>query len=234
MRVRFGDCVLDSETRELSRAGARVHLSPKAFDLLGLLLELRPKAIPKSEVHRRLWPGTFVSDGTLTSLVAEVRSAIGDTRGARLIRTVQRFGYAFSGEAESTGPGVRATQFAHRLFGRHGKEIALEEGETVLGRDRQSTIFLDSGRVSRRHARIRIDGEQATIEDLESSNGTTVRGDRISAPEPIRDGDVIGLGGIELTYRIFPLSGSTEAESPARSRPAGSPRRKSPIRRGWR
>ena len=69
MRVRFGDCVLDSDTRQLSVRGEAVHLSPRAFQFLELLLESRPRALSKSEIHERLWPGTFVSDGTLASLL---------------------------------------------------------------------------------------------------------------------------------------------------------------------
>jgi DNA-binding winged helix-turn-helix (wHTH) protein len=79
MRVRFGKCVLDSETRELLVSGKPFHISPKAFELLEILIESRPRALSKSEIHERLWRDTFVSDGTLTSLLAEVRSAIGDT-----------------------------------------------------------------------------------------------------------------------------------------------------------
>lgn len=224
MRIRFGDCVLDSDTRELLRSSVPVHLSPKGFELLGLLLERRPKAVPKAEVHERLWPGTFVSDGTLTSLVAEVRGAIGDTEDSRLIRTVHRFGYAFSGDAESptadTGGNPR---FAYRVFARLGREIALIEGESVVGRDPESAVFLDDVSVSRRHARIRITGDSATIEDLESKNGTSVGERRITAPYPLRDGDAFRVGSVEMTYRLFPLSGSTQTAPPdrrARSRTA--------------
>lgn len=219
MRVRFGDCVLDTETRVLSRGAEPVHLSPKGFELLRLLLERRPKAVSKSEVHESLWPGTFVSDGTLTSLVAEVRSAIGDAEAAQ-IRTVHRFGYAFSGAAE-TAPEKRAAppRFAYRLLGRHGREIALPEGESIVGRDPEATAFIDDGSVSRRHARIRIADGVATIEDLQSKNGTALRGEKISVPQPLQDGDVIGFGFLDLTYRVFPLSGSTEtASSRARAR----------------
>jgi DNA-binding winged helix-turn-helix (wHTH) protein len=94
MRIRFGKCVLDSETRELSVSGQPVHLTPEAFELLEILIESRPRAVSKTEIHEKLWRDTFVSDGTLTSLLAEVRSAIGDSGGT--IRTVHRFGYAFS------------------------------------------------------------------------------------------------------------------------------------------
>src|SRR6266536_2071322 len=103
MRVRFGDCVLDSETRQLFVGGEEVHLQPKAFQFLELLLENRPKALSKDALHEKLWPGTFVSDGTLTSLLAEIRDAVGDdARKSRFVRTVHRFGYAFCGQAQET------------------------------------------------------------------------------------------------------------------------------------
>jgi DNA-binding winged helix-turn-helix (wHTH) protein len=212
MRVRFGECVLDSETRELVVAGETAHLAPKAFDLLAILVENRPRALSKKEIHEKLWPGTFVSDGTLTSLLAEVRSAIGDDgREKRWIRTVHRFGYAFSGPAEIEGGTEKRSRsaYAYRLYQR-SREFALEEGENVLGRDPGVNVFLDYTSVSRRHARIVISGDGAQIEDLQSKNGTFVRGTRIEAPSPIADGDDIQLGSVPLTFRVFPLSGSTE------------------------
>ena len=57
MRVAFGRFTFDSDTRELLAGGSRVHLSPKAFDLLRLLLERRPAVLSKSELHERIWPG---------------------------------------------------------------------------------------------------------------------------------------------------------------------------------
>jgi DNA-binding winged helix-turn-helix (wHTH) protein len=219
MRVRFGACVLDSETRELLVGGKAVHLTPKAFDLLAILIENRPRALSKTEIHEKLWPDTFVSDGTLTSLLAEVRSAIGDDEHEkRWIRTVQRFGYAFSGSAETEGARPRALSraaFAYRLYWR-SREFALEEGENVLGRDPRVSIFLDDASVSRRHARIVIDREGALIEDLQSKNGTFVRGARIEAPSRIADGEKVQLGSVPLTFRAFPLSGSTETAGDSR------------------
>lgn len=213
MRLRFGDCVLDGETRQLLVGGKPVHVSPKAFELLEVLLESRPRALSKSEIHEKLWPDTFVSDGTLTSLVAEVRSAIGDTgEETRWIRTVHRFGYAFSGPAEDEEPRPqrrRRPSFAYRLFWR-SREIALEDGENVIGRDPDVGIFLDHSSVSRHHARIRISEEGAVLEDLESKNGTYVRGERVEAASNLADGDKLRLGSVDLVFRVFPLSGSTE------------------------
>ena len=79
---------------------ASVPLSPKAFQLLELLLDRRPEAVAKTELLERLWPETFVSDASLHNLVAEIRAALGDApRAARYIRTVPRYGYAFHGDA---------------------------------------------------------------------------------------------------------------------------------------
>jgi DNA-binding winged helix-turn-helix (wHTH) protein len=213
MRFRFGDCVLDSETRELRVRGEAVHISPKAFELLEILIQSRPRALSKSEIHERLWRDTFVSDGTLTSLLAEVRSAIGDTGDeTRFIRTVYRFGYAFSGEAELVKDAPRRRKppaNAYRLFWR-SREIALQEGENVLGREPEADVFLDHTSVSRRHARIRIADEKAVVEDLGSKNGTFLRGERIAAPASLADGDSLRLGAVDMIFRVFPLSGSTE------------------------
>ena len=52
MRVRFGDCVFDSETRELVRAERPVRVPPRAFQLLEVLIERRPEAIAKDDLHR--------------------------------------------------------------------------------------------------------------------------------------------------------------------------------------
>jgi len=97
VRVQFGDCTLDSDTRELFRGAEPVHLSPKAFRLLELLLEARPRALAKAEIHEKIWPDAVVSEATLASLIAEIREAIGDAgKDGRFIRTIHGFGYAFS------------------------------------------------------------------------------------------------------------------------------------------
>jgi DNA-binding winged helix-turn-helix (wHTH) protein len=217
MRFRFGDCVLDLETRELRRDGKAMHVSPKGLQFLELLLRERPRALGKDAIHERLWPGTFVSDGTLTSLLAEVRSAIGDdAREARFVRTVHRFGYAFSGEAqeEAATRTLRAEhpRVAYRLFWGN-REIALEEGECVLGRDPAATVLVDHKSVSRQHARIRIAPDGSTLEDLGSKNGTSLRGEKIQGPSPLSDGDEIRIGSVPMTFRVFPLSDSTESAS---------------------
>lgn len=103
MKVRFGECVLDMEQRVLLRGDQPVHLTPKAFQLLGFLVEVRPRAVPKSELQEKLWPETFVSEGNLATLVKEARIAIGDSaRKPQYIRTVHGYGYSFAGVTEAS------------------------------------------------------------------------------------------------------------------------------------
>ena len=214
MRVRFGECVLDSDTRQLSVRGEVVHLSPKAFQFLELLLESRPKALSKSEIHEHLWPGTFVSDGTLASLLVEVRSAIGDSaRESRFVRTVHRFGYAFSGSAQELRGGVSAggsRKVIYRLIW-GTREIAVNPGENLLGRDEDSIVWIDDALVSRRHARIVIDETGAVLEDLGSRNGTYLRGKRIEAPRKLADEDQVTIGPASMIFRVFKQTASTAA-----------------------
>src|SRR6266699_652694 len=98
--VTFGSFTLDAGARQLCRGRDPIHLSPKAFDLLALLVHRRPEALSKSQILDTLWPDTFVSEGNLAVLIKEIRDAIGDTaQRPTFIRRVQRFGSAFSGIA---------------------------------------------------------------------------------------------------------------------------------------
>lgn len=104
MPLRFGDFVLDESRRQLLRAGEPVRLSPKAFQLLSTLALARPRAMSKVELQEKLWPDTYVTEGNLANLVAELRSALGDDRArSQFIRTLYGFGYAFTATVEEEG-----------------------------------------------------------------------------------------------------------------------------------
>lgn len=75
MRVAIGDATFDSERRQLLRGGEDLRLSPKAFLLLEVLLEMRPTVLSKVEPCELLWPETLVVEA---NLVKEVRDALGD------------------------------------------------------------------------------------------------------------------------------------------------------------
>ena len=207
MRVIFGDCEFDSGRRALFRHGAAVPLSPKAFELLELLLDRRPEAIQKAELVERLWPETFVSDASLHNLMTEVRAAIGDPpRMARYIRTLPRFGYAFHGDARPA-PSVAGPAAMGARVVAGSREWTLSEGSNLLGRDRACAVRIDSATLSRHHARIVVTNGSASIEDLSSKNGTHVNGRRVTQPMPLKDGDEIQIGSMTVTYRTLePLS----------------------------
>ena len=78
MRVRFGSCVLDSGAREVRRGDAAVHLSPKAFDVLEILVARRPNVVSKDILLEEVWPGKVVEEANLAIVVGEIRKALGD------------------------------------------------------------------------------------------------------------------------------------------------------------
>lgn len=211
VRLRFVDVIYDAETRQVFRKEKVRSLSPRAFRLLEILIENRPKALSKAELHERLWPGTFVSDANLANVVAEVRAALGDhAQKPRIIRTVQRFGYAFQAETKSEAPPPRRGRLSasFRLV-LSDREVVLSPGENLLGRDDTATVWIDDTSVSRRHARIVVTDSGATLEDLDSKNGTFLKGRRLRAPAPLSDGDVLKIGPASMTFRVFDAHGST-------------------------
>ena len=80
-----------------------------------------------------------------------------------------------------------------------------DEAEYVIGRDPASDVFVDDERVSRRHARIRVDGvnRRVTLDDLESTNGTFLRRSPVHQDVPLADGDEIHVGTVELTVHLW-------------------------------
>jgi DNA-binding winged helix-turn-helix (wHTH) protein len=207
LSYRFDRFVLDTDTRQLLHEGAEVHLSPKAFELLAILLANRPRAVSKAELQERLWPTTFVEETNLAGLVAEIRRALGDSATRPLfVRTVYRFGYRFVGDTVDSGgpptpvPGPRPTLTVEN------REIMLLEGANVIGRAPDATICCESTGVSRYHARIVIANGEATLEDLGSKNGTYLQGERVVSAR-LSDGDEIRLGTATLRFRLAsPLS----------------------------
>jgi DNA-binding winged helix-turn-helix (wHTH) protein len=213
MRKRFESFIFDSEVRQLFREGRPVPLSPKAFGLLELLLERAPRAISKQEIQDALWPATFVSESSLTNVVAEARVALGDrARKPSLLRTVHGFGYAFCGPALDEETGADAGNFAPFRIVHGNRKIPLSAGENILGRDPDASVHVDHASVSRRHARISVLGSNVVLEDLASRNGTFLAGRRIDSPVELHDGDIIGLGPVTLTFQALTAPGSTASD----------------------
>ena len=205
--MRFAAFVFDADRRRLSREDRTIRLTPKACDLLALLVAEAPRVVSKAELHQRLWPGTFVSDAALASLVKEIRRALHDhDRSAPILRTAHGVGYAMNVSVERR-PAHRPAVATWLVVGE--RRVALTEGENLVGRDPSAEVFLDVKGVSRRHARIVVSDDGAFLEDLGSKNGTIVRDRAVTHRITLRDGDPIEFGPVVVVYRLSAAPAST-------------------------
>jgi DNA-binding winged helix-turn-helix (wHTH) protein len=209
---RFDEFRLDVRTRRLLRNEQELHISPKGFDLLTMLIENRGRALSKVDLQQKLWPSTYVLETNIAGLVAEIRHLLGDPAAEpRFIRTMHRFGYWFIAAVTEESAPVGAVPAGPRYWVLwETTQIPINPGDNVLGRAPDAAVWIDAPGVSRHHALIRVDGTQATVEDLESKNGTYLGGQRITAPSVLSDGDQIRLGSVVVTFRIPPPVGATE------------------------
>jgi len=217
MKVTFGPFTLDDDRRQLLDGTEPVHLSPKAYDVLRLLLQRRPAAVAKNDIHDVVWPRTFVTDVTMATVMSELRAALGDPADrSRFIRTVRGFGYAFACEALDVDRKTEDVEGCWVTWGE--RHLALRLGANVLGREPRVGLWLDSLSVSRRHARIDLANGAATLTDLGSKNGTFLNGERLRCPTELVDGDAIGIGTVTLVFRNSRAPGTTETVKTAGER----------------
>lgn len=101
-----------------------------------------------------------------------------------------------------------------------GREHTLRLGENIVGRE--ADVMLADSKVSRKHARIVLGEGEITLEDLGSTNGTTVNGDKLTPGEtrPLQQGDRVAFGGLELTLSVPGRMGATAALTPMASEPS--------------
>lgn len=195
--MRFGKFEFDAVTRRVRCEGVDVHLAPKAFDLLAALVDGAPRVVSKRELHARLWPGGVVADATLVALIKQLRAALDDRdRAAPLIRTVHRVGYALEMPLAR-----RETAMPTRWLTVGQRRLSLVNGENIVGRDEAANVRIDDPMVSRRHARIVVNGTSARVEDLGSKNGTFVDGQPITnGSMPLRNGLQLAFGTVRAIY----------------------------------
>ena len=111
MIYRFDDFVLNSATRELSKAGEPIVLPARAFDCLAYLIEHRDRAVGRDELIAAVWGRAEISEALLSHTVVKIRRGLGDTGNEqRTVRTVPRFGYRWGSATtvESSAPEVAA------------------------------------------------------------------------------------------------------------------------------
>jgi DNA-binding winged helix-turn-helix (wHTH) protein len=220
VRVSFASFTLDSDTRQLVSETGVVRLTPKAFDLLVLLLRERPRVVSKRDLLARIWPGTHVVEANLNVLIGELRRALGDhPKEPAFIRTVHGAGFAFAADAVEETAGRRDPAALRCWLVWDERRFVLVEGVNVLGRDPRCDVWLDASRVSREHARIVVDsaGRQVTLEDAGSTNGTVVAGQAITVPVTLADRDEIEIGSVQLVFRAWMDEQSARTERVERS-----------------
>ena len=230
MKVQFGGVTLDTDARTITRDGRALTLSPKAFDLLSLLIAERPSVITFAALRARLWPQSHVGHSSLPALIAEIRGTLRESaRSGGTIRTVHRVGYAFAAAATELAPATRADQpLAWLIAG--DRRVPLINRESVLGREGPGVVLFSDSTVSRRHARLVLDGETAHVEDLGSKNGTWLAGVRVEGRARLEEGAEFLLGTlrIQFTRRGGEI---TKTVPPAADQREGTPRNKSPRTR---
>jgi DNA-binding winged helix-turn-helix (wHTH) protein len=214
VKIQFSTFTLDSDTRQLTRDGRVIHMTPKAFELLEALASERPNVLSKAALQERLWPETFVAEANLSNLIAEVRSALGDrARAPRFIRTAHGFGYAFCGIATSSAKSEDAANERPACWLEWGRQrFPLFVGEHIIGRDPDLDVTLDATTVSRRHARLVVTHEAAMLEDCGSKNGTFRGGERVTSSIQLADGDTIHIGSLLITFHARAPQQSTETQ----------------------
>jgi len=202
----FGTFLVDPGGRQLLNGNRHVHVSPKAFDLLQLLLSRRPNAVSKAEIQDALWPSAHVVEANVANLVGEIRRVLeDDSEVPRYVRTVPRFGYAFIHPVRTD---IEDDGVSFMLIAGH-RQHRLRQGPHPLGRSKHDDSPFKAAAVSRRHACIVVTGALATIEDLGSKNGTFVNGVRLVGSAPLIEGDIVRLGTVDLTF----CSDATEART---------------------
>lgn len=205
MKVCFGQFVLDSGTRQLTAKGVAVHLSPKAFDVLEILVARRPNVVGKDDLLNAVWPGKVVEEANLAIVVGEARRALGDdAKAPSMILTVARRGYRFAGEVDElsgSAPGARIAGYVRWWLTWNDTTMPLREGQNVVGRHPASAIWINAPSVSRTHACVTVTPSRVVVEDRGSRNGTFVGGRRITAAHALVDGDTVTFGSEAVTFR---------------------------------
>ena len=208
MIFRVGTSVIDCDRREVWRNGVDCHVPRKTFDLLKVLLDERPKVVPKDDLISRVWPDTFVADANLAVLIGDLRAALGDSaKKPTIIKTHHGVGYSFSADVIEVNMPSMALPIAILVLG--SRKIALSPGSITVGRDERCDVVLAHPSVSKMHARVTVADDSVVVEDTDSKNGTFVDDQRLSKATPVKHGQRITFGSIQASMLIETPSKST-------------------------
>lgn len=179
----------------MSNGDGVVRLRPKLMDLLAAFAHNPGEVLSKHCLLDLVWSDVTVGDASLTVAVGELRDALGDDpESPTYIETIPRRGYRLIAGVSGIATNKVMGENSRFWLSGAGLEIVLPEGESLLGRAPEAHVRIESPKVSRRHAKISIDGDTAVIEDLGSKNGTFVGDTRVDGPTALKHGDQIRLG----------------------------------------
>jgi DNA-binding winged helix-turn-helix (wHTH) protein len=201
---RLGDWQVDVTACELRCGDTVVRVRPKVMDLLEAFVRKPGTVLSKRHLIDTVWCDVAVGDASLTVAVGELRDALGDdVKSPKFIETIPRRGYRLIEPVERLDRNRDTPGGSRFWLSGAGVERVLRQGENLIGRSPEAHIRIESPKVSRLHARIVVDGDTATVEDLGSKNGTYVGDVRIEGPTPLADGDQLRLGQLAALLEIM-------------------------------
>jgi DNA-binding winged helix-turn-helix (wHTH) protein len=205
----FGPFRVDVHARVVLRGGELVPITPKAVELLVALIEARGEVRTKDQLLKQVWPDSFVEEANLSHQIYKLREALSHTQAEPFIQTVPRRGYRFvapviervsSGDPTPAPVVIDVDPPSAPTLSWGEREVTLSQGRNLLGRTADCVIRVEAVSVSREHARIVVDRQDARIEDLNSKNGTFVNGKRVTGSVTLDDGDEIRIGSVPLIF----------------------------------
>jgi len=207
-RYCFDRFCLDPDRKLLHRGDEPLHLTPRAFRLLEVLVARYPRAVSKQELLDEVWAGAIVEESNLKTVVLEIRQALEERGGSGdAIRTIFGFGYAFAAAVRiDEEPGT-----VPLVLLRWDDGVArLPEGTHAIGRSAKCAVIIDAPSVSREHAQLTVSRDAIVFMDLGSKNGTFVGESRIQAPVDLLDVCRIRVGDVTIELSRIGKETTTE------------------------
>jgi DNA-binding winged helix-turn-helix (wHTH) protein len=217
--VRIGDWRVEPDLGRIARGEEVVQLRPRAMEVLLCLADRAGRLASKQYLIDSVWRTEFVAENVLTHVIAELRRLLGDDADRpSYIETIPRRGYRLIAPVSGLEPPECLPESDIPRFKLESEdgEHPLVEGENLIGRGPEAAIRIDDSEVSRRHARIVVEGGNATIEDLGSKNGTFLRGNRLRQPARLADADEIWIGLEVARFRFKVCDDRTRTEKPGK------------------
>ena len=221
-RYRFGPFLYDAASHGLLRGGAEIPLTHKSRELLLLFLHNPGRLLTREEITEKVWPDVAVTDDAVRFQVAELRKAFAEEGGA-YIRTIRRRGLSVGGPGEAgrrPARPPRGPDAAHRVrstasasssrVARSSSWKARTSSAAIPTRPSGSTTLRSRGGTPGSS----IGGGKATLEDLESKNGTLLNGKKIEKRMALSDGDELRVGPETMVLReLSPATTQTERKT---------------------